>query len=480
MMFDDTKARNVGTPSAERDAMSDDIDLISDVLEGLPRMRANAARYLPAYEAEGREEWRRRVNSAPWRPEFADALATLAGKPFSKPVSLPADAPAAVIRFVDDVANDGENLHAFARRVFQDAAAFGITFMGVGYSSQPWARSRADEKAIGARPYWFSIPVASVIAAYENKRRELVHIRWQSVTTERDGDFGEREMKRIHVYETGRWQTWIELKSPQEGAKRWELEAEGQLNGPTLPIVRIRFGERLGVIRTRPPLLDLAHMQVELWRALSRLDETLTYSGSPMLSATGVDPAQFAQVGLKVGPKACLFAPEGGAWGYVQPDADVLREVAAHARTVIEDMQRLALQPTLAKAVAPTATEVALAHAKAHSVLEAWALSFRDALEHALELTLPLLAVWTNSAQEERALRSWAPTINLHCDFDGDAQGAVEARLVIDAVKAGVISREAATAEMQRRGILGPAFDPAAEEARLAQGEDADELPEAA
>ncbi|WP_363347940.1 DUF4055 domain-containing protein [Methylocystis echinoides] len=475
MMFQDTRTPTVATLSRDREAMQSDIDLIADILGGLPAMRANAGKYLPPYDAEGRDEWQRRVNSAPWRAEFADALATLSGKPFSKPVSLPADAPAAVMRFVDDVTNDGENLHAFARRVFQDAASFGITLVGVAYASRPWARSRAEEKAIGARPYWFSIPAASVIAAYENARRELVHIRWQSVTTERDGDFGEREVKRIHVYETGRWQTWIEVKSPREGGKYWEMEAEGQLNGATLPIVRIRFGERLGVIRTRPPLLDLAHMQVELWRALSRLDETLTYSGSPMLSATGVDPAQFAQGGLKVGPKACLFAPEGGAWGYVQPDADVLREVAEHARTVIEDMQRLALQPTLAKAVASTATEVALAHAKANSVLESWALSFRDALEHALELTLPMLAVWTNAAEEERALRSWAPTINLHCDFDGDAQGATEARLVIDAAKAGVVSRVTATEELQRRGILGPTFDPAAEDTRLGQ-----ELPEAA
>jgi hypothetical protein len=135
---------------------------------------------------------------------------------------------------------------------------------------------------------------------------------------------------------------------------------------------------------------------------------------------------------------------------------------------------------TLAKAVMSTATEVALAHAKANSVLESWALSFRDALEHALELTLPMLAVWTNSAEEERALRSWAPTISLHCDFDGDAQGAIEANIVLAAAKAGVISRVTATEELQRRGLLGPAFDPAAEEARLAQGDDDDELRKAA
>jgi hypothetical protein len=346
-MFHNAQTPTVATPSAERNAMEDDIRLISDILAGLPAMRANCGIYLPAYSAEDKDEWRRRVNSAPWRPEFADALATLVGKPFSKPVSLPADAPAAVIRFVEDVTNDGENLHSFARRLFHDAAAYGIAFVGVGYSTQPWARSRADEKAIGARPFWFSIHPASIIAAYENQKRELVHLRWMETRIERDSPYGEKETRLVYVYEPGRWERWAEVKGA-DGSIKWELEAEGKLDR-ALPLVRIRFGERLGVIRTRPPLLDLAHMQVELWRALSRLDETLTYSGSPMLSATGVDPAQFAHGGLKVGPKACLFAPEGGAWGYVQPDADVLREVAAHARTVVEDMKRLALQPTLGK-----------------------------------------------------------------------------------------------------------------------------------
>ena len=89
----------VATPSAEREAMQDDIDLIADIRAGLPAMRARSARYLPRYEAEGQEEHRRRVASAPWRPEFADVLLTLASKPFSKPVTLPDGTPEPILKF---------------------------------------------------------------------------------------------------------------------------------------------------------------------------------------------------------------------------------------------------------------------------------------------------------------------------------------------------------------------------------------------
>ena len=83
----------VASPSAGREAMQDDLDLIADIRAGLPAMRARSARYLPRYEAEGQEEHRRRVASAPWRLEFADILLTLASKPFSRAIGFPDGTP---------------------------------------------------------------------------------------------------------------------------------------------------------------------------------------------------------------------------------------------------------------------------------------------------------------------------------------------------------------------------------------------------
>jgi hypothetical protein len=54
-----------------------------------------------------------------------------------------------------------------------------------------------------------------------------------------------------------------------------------------IPIALFFTGERTGNYRVKPPLLDMAWMQIELYRAMSRNDQILTLAGSPMLVARG-------------------------------------------------------------------------------------------------------------------------------------------------------------------------------------------------
>jgi hypothetical protein len=63
-----------------------------------------------------------------------------------------------------------------------------------------------------------------------------------------------------------------------------------------IPIALFFTGERTGNYRVKPPLLDMAWMQIELYRAMSRNDQILTLAGSPMLVAKGMNPLQPTQV----------------------------------------------------------------------------------------------------------------------------------------------------------------------------------------
>ena len=88
--------------SGEISAMQGDIKLIADIRAGLPAMRKGSATYLPRYAKEASEEYARRVSLAPWRPEFGNVLLTLASKPFSQPVTLPADTPEPIREFAEE------------------------------------------------------------------------------------------------------------------------------------------------------------------------------------------------------------------------------------------------------------------------------------------------------------------------------------------------------------------------------------------
>lgn len=464
----------IDVDSAERSAMSRDLDLIEDIRAGVTAMRAHSARYLPQYEAEGRDEYNRRVNSAPWRGEFADVLLTLASKPFSKQVRLQAGAPDELESFSHDVDTLGNSLHVFARRWFMDALANGVSYLMVDYpivkGSGPVVTVR-DHIEAGARPYWHIIPAKSVIALYSEMRkgRDMVtHIRFWEYQVERDG-FEEKVVKQIRVFEPGKWEVWRkDLKSDQ-----YALFESGPYLTPDMEmqIVPLFTGERLGHMQVRPPLIDLAHMQVELWRALSLRDEILTYSGSPMLSAQGVRAPE-GQASIKVGPKHVLYAApdadgKSGTWSYVQPDARNLAEIRQHVANVISDMQRLGLQPIFDRTGDVSATEAGLAASKAHSAIESWALGLKDALERAMEFTI----YWLKGPLASSPLNGYAPVVEVHTDFGADIAANLEADMLLRAEERQIISAKTVRDEFARRGVLGPSFDAEEEDKRLAAAE---------
>jgi hypothetical protein len=447
-----TAKPNVSTPSAEAAALAPMLELIDDVRAGLPRMRQRSSIYLPKYENESSADYRRRINLAPWRPELADSLRTLASRPFEKPVTLGEGAPAAIVKFCDDVDGRGDNLHPFARRFFESAIADGCALLLVDYPKAEGIRTVADEKAAGLRPHWALYRASSIISlrtARIGGRIEIIDARLRECTTEPDGEFGEKEITQVRRLMPGRWEVWRQSeKKPDE----WQIVDFGETksSAPQVGVnaVLMRTGEPIGAWSCRPPLLDLAFAQVELWKALSNLCEVLEYSASPLLVAKNAGLDASAADGVNIGPRCVLQAGADGDWKYISPSADCIREIREHAKDVIADMQRLAMQPSLVRP-GMTATEVGLQAAKAHSALEAWALGLKDALQTAMQRTIPFM-----STDDRRAVGSWAPVIDVHRDFGSEIGRNEEARIIVDSAKIGLVSKQVARAELIRRGLL--------------------------
>jgi hypothetical protein len=197
----------VATPSSERSAMDDDLDLIADIRAGAPAMRKRRSRYLPQYQKEDSNDYNRRVNAAPWRPEFNDALLSLASKPFSKPVTLAEGAPKAIADLAEDIDGRGNNLHTFAREAFLEGLANGVHMILVSFPIRTWGPTLADQKAENPLPYWVHVSIANVIACYidmKNGREIITHLRVRECEVVREG-FGERIVERVRVLEPGNW-----------------------------------------------------------------------------------------------------------------------------------------------------------------------------------------------------------------------------------------------------------------------------------
>lgn len=450
-------------PSSAYAAMLPAWQMVNVILAGAAQVRAHGAAYLPQYEAESAAEYKRRLAAAPWRPEFDDALRSLSSKPFGKDVSLGENTPDAFKAIAEDVDARGHNLTAFAKPLFRGGIAKGMHGILVDYPSIRAGATLADERAVGARPYWVSVPAEDILALYTEFRgsKEIIsHVRIRERAVERDG-FGEREINRVRVLEPGLWQLW------EFSEAGWGLVGEGAMTLPEVPLALFYTGERDGPQTVKPPLIDLADMQIELYRKLSRQDEIETYAGSPMLQAQGMGETDDE---IAVGPKRILAAPpgvEGGktGWSYVEPSAANLKEVRESVRDVVQDMRRLGMQPSTRESGNITATASSVDAARAHSAVQAWAIGLKDALEQAFVFTAQWLGI--------------EPAVEVAVDTDFIVDPFAQAPLdALDKARArGDITQRTYLAGLRRFGVLEPDADVDQEvEDTAAEGIDTDDL----
>lgn len=457
------KRDDPSTPSLAHQALAEKWELVRSIRKGAKAIRDAGKKYLIKNPAESDDEFTRRNQSAPWRPEFVDALATLSAKPFNKEVVLADGANERMAEFAEDIDGRGNNLHVFAKDAFEGGVSMGAHGILVDFPSGQNGRTVAEERAAGVRPYWVSInadDILSLVTEQRGGRRVVVYLRIRESRVERDG-FDENRVPLIREIAPGQWRVWREEKRPGMEKPEWVLDRQGAMTLPEVPFVFFATNDREGDQYVNPPLIDLADMQIELYNALSNKEQIFKIAGSPMLTANGMGPPENGAA-IETGPGRVLYAPgaEGitTSWAYIQPDDANLKEIRSDIEGIIADMRRLGMQPMISRSGNTPAIGYQLDGEKSYTVLQAWALSLKDALEQAFVFT----AMWLNMGTET------APEVMVHTDFAVGMYGAEEVKTLLEARKEAQISQETFWQEYQRRGILGPQFDPAEEKRRLA------------
>jgi hypothetical protein len=446
------KANDPSTPSLAHEKLSAHWQMIRAILAGAKAVKAAGEKYLPKFPAESDPEYNRRKESAPWRPEFEDCIRSISAKPFAEETKLAGEPSDEMKAIAEDIDGRGNNLHVFARDMFEGGVSLGAHGILVDFPTMNPNATRAEEKAAGARPYWVSVDADEIIALRTERRgaREVVvHLRLRETAIVVDG-FEEKAVEKIRVIEPGMWQLWKQVKTAA-GETTWEIESDGILTLDEVPFVFYATAERVGAQYVRPPLLDLATMQIELYQALSTKEQAYTMLGAPMLSANGMAAPDDGS-SVETGPRRILFAPgaEGisTSWSILSAPAGSLKELREDCAATAEDMRRLGMQPMLPKTGNVTATASGIEAAKAHSAVGTWANGLKDALEQAFMFT----AKWMKSTE--------AVEVSVHTDFSVGMWGVEEIRELREARAAGDLSQRTYWDELSRRGVLGPQFDP--------------------
>ena len=435
--------------------MSEVLAMVDVLLGGTEAIRDAGEEYLPRYDAELPENYRKRLNKSTLLPAFADTLDYLVGKVFQRPITLAPDStPEAIQKMADNIDPDKNDLNVFANWVFRDMLANGLTHILVDMSPMPRNAdgtpavfTQADTK--GRLPYWIHIKANQVFAwcsEVVNGQKIATQIRIREVVEVPEGEFGVKEINQVRVLEIGKFRIFRE---DDDGVWVEHPELGGVMQDPSgkpfpyIPLITIYASQPSSFLIADPPLLDLAYKNVEHYQVHSDYRNCLTMACFPILAVSGYKSDEDGKI--TVGPTTLMqFSSENARAYYVEHSGKALGSARTHLEDLKQEMAASGLQLLMPKTGAtPTATGEAIDAAKSTSELQSMAQRLKDGLERALNAT----ADWMGEKHGSEVLVNTDLTLTL-------GKMDIDQLIKAGSAPAYLLPKETVWSEMIRRGFL--------------------------
>tara|TARA_R110002012_G_scaffold60605_2_gene158562 strand:+ start:6876 stop:8276 length:1401 start_codon:yes stop_codon:yes gene_type:complete len=415
-------------------------DLIEDLLGGTLAMRDAQQKWLPQETQESPLAYRARLDRSYLYGAFTDTVKKLSAKPFSKPV----DAKEGLTPQLEDIADDadlnGRDITSFARDIFEDGITYGLAHILIDYPAIGAGLNLAEERATGARPYFVRIKPTDLIAWQSTKQADgtevVTQIRFKENRIEVDG-FEEKVVEYIRVITETEWQLWREKDGD------WLLAEEGLHSFGEVPLATF-YTARDGFMSARPPLEDLAWLNLAHWQSLSDQRNILRFARMGILFASGFSEEEI-EGGVTIGASQLTASTNPDAkLSYVEHSGNAIGAGEADLSKLEARMEVLGLQPLVASTGNATATARALDEAKTHSNIQAWIRGLENTLEQAYEKA----GQWVASELPTDF------TIDVFSDFGVTMSAGEDIKSLIAMKQAGMISHKTFLQEVKRRGLL--------------------------
>lgn len=450
-----TTSTAVGKPSAAYLAALPAWQMVEALKGGTVAMRAAGATFLPQNVAELPKDYTARLLRSFLFAAYARTLELMVGKVFAKPVEPGGTVPKEIKEWLADVDLEGTDVHAFAARFCEAAFDEGLAHILVDLpNTQPLA-TLADERAVGVRPYWALIRASAVLGfrqVVENGRPILAQLRVAETGVEPDGEYGEKHVDRVRVYERdGTWTLWQAVQGAgTEQAKTYALVDNGRLSIGRIPLVTF-YANRAGYMTGAPMLENLAWLNIEHWQKSSDQNNILHVARVPILFAKGVDTS----APLVVSSNSCITASDHNAdLKYVEHTGAAIDAGQADLDALVDRMAALGVDMLIKKrpsgqAADATATGKAITEGGENSILGNLARNLKMTLDAALRLT----AEWVNRDPETVGKIDMDTQLGVPVADKADVTELVKLRI------SGELSAETLFAELQRREFLDPSIE---------------------
>ena len=431
---------SVRSESAAVSRMAANWPMIRALIGGTSAMREAGEELLPRWPNEEQASYNARLAVATLYPAFARTVEVMAGKPFSKAMTLSEDMPEGIREWCENIDLEGRNLHAFCADRLRECIGYGVSGILVDYPQASDIKTRADEVAAGVRPFFTAYGPGNVLGwRYKTIRgvKRLTMLRLLESVTEDDGDFGEKTVEQVRVLVPGAWSTWREAKAA-DGTVTWVQHEEGVTTPSAIPFVFL-YGERVGFGIGKPPLLELAHQNVEHWQSGSDQQTILHVARVPILTIIGADDAT-----ITVGASTAVKLPMGASMSFVEHSGAAIAAGRQALVDLDEQMRATGAELLVQKPGAVTATQVSSENEANKCALQRIAEAFEDAINQALEY----LALWVGEAESGE--------VELFKDYGAGSLSDASAQLLVTMQQGGIITKATVINEQKRRGVLSP------------------------
>jgi hypothetical protein len=320
-----------------------------DICSGGTRiLRANAKTIIPREPSEAATSYERRIFHATMPPFLPRLASQAAGIILRKGIQIEGDPY--WDDWINDVTGDGTTLNEYARRQLVTALLYGHSSSIVDYAPDTTARSLAEERQLGAKPYLVPVAPHQILGwrnSNDSRSSDLSQVRIRERVVHAKGAYGEEVIDQIRVMEPGSFEIWqAPAPAPGHPTTGWELTQQGTTSLSRIPLVTV-YSNRQGNLLSTPPLQEVAYLCIAYAQRFCDFHHAIHVGANPMLVLRGFDPDSDTPLGISVNT-ALLLPPDGGA-EYVQPTSEAFDSQLKCLQALEDQISRLGIN-TLSQA----------------------------------------------------------------------------------------------------------------------------------
>ena len=405
--------------------------LIEALLQGTYGIRKGHRKYLPQEPRELDEAYDNRLMRSTLAPYYVRLERMLAGMLTRKPVRLE-DVSDVVTEQLFDVDLQGNDLNVWTYETARRCIRYGHVGVLVD----------APKSGESGRPYWVTVTPRDILgwrSEVKDGKQQLTQLRLMETITVPDGLYGEKQVQQVRVLTPGAFEIHQKNKKGD-----FVLIDEGTTSLSEIPFA-VAYSNRVGVLESRPPLADIAELNLKAYQVQSDLDNQLHISAVPMLAIYGFP--QSAEE-ISAGPGEALALPESASAAYIEPSGNSYNAQFQRLDQIASQINELGLAAVLGqKLSAETAEAKRIDRSQGDSTMMVIAQQMQDLIDNCLSF----------HAQYMQQAQAGSSFINR--DFLATRLEPQEIQSLLQLYTAGTITQETLLNQLSAGEVLGDEFD---------------------